>query len=348
MHIAHGTLWKLQSSIIALTMAVIMGAAYATAIGGRAWVGAVVGLTIGSLIAALEVVRLGKVGANILRRQGLLPLIGVTTFLWAVIIIGTLHAARYVFGHSWGATPADHPHSTFIQDIAFAFAVGFLVSFVSRLQGLIGTRTLLYYLAGRYARPVQEDRTILILDLADSTALAERLGALKVQELICQLFFDISEPITEHGGEIHNYIGDAVVVTWPTDEALLNAQCIRCVFAIQELIRRNAERYAQTYGVIPEFRGGLHCGTVVVSEVGDTHRAIDYFGDTMNTTARLQQSCKEFGENLMVSKALISTLELPQSVEVEAIGEIALEGKTQTVEAFGLHYPQDKPLWSKR
>lgn len=346
--IAHGTLWKLQSSLIALAIATILGAAYATAIGGRTWVGALVGLTMGAAITAMEVIRLGKFGSNILRQQGLLPVIAVTTCLWAVVIIGTLHAARSIFGHPWGATPADHPHSTFIQDVAFAFAVGFLVSFVTRLQGLIGTRMLFYYLVGRYAQPVREDRTVLILDLADSTALAERLGPLKVQELICQLFFDISEPISEHGGEIHNYIGDAVVVTWPTNEAILNARCVRCVFAIEELIRRNADRYLETFGVVPEFRAGLHCGSVVVSEVGDTHRAIAYFGDTMNTAARLQQSCKGFGETFMVSKALLSALDLPPGVEAKEMGGITLEGKTQLVEAFGLRYPEGKPLWPMR
>ena len=346
--VTRGALWKLQSSLIALFIAIILGAAYATAIGGRTWVGALVGFTIGAEIAAMEVIRLGSLGAKFLRRQGLLPLIGLTTCVWALAIIGTLHAARLMFGHPWGATPEDHPHSTFVQDVAFAFAVGFLVSFVTRLQGLIGTRMLFYYLVGRYARPVREDRTVLILDLADSTALAERLGALKVQELICQLFFDISEPITEHGGEIHNYIGDAVVVTWLTDEAVLKARCVRCMFAIEELLRKNAGDYFETFGVVPEFRAGLHCGSVVVSEVGDTHRSIAYFGDTMNTTARLQQSCKEFGETFMASRALISAVELPPGVEVKDMGGIALEGKSRAVEAFGLRYAKDKPLWPIR
>lgn len=346
--IAHGTLWKFQSSLIALVMAGILGAAYATAIGGRTWVGALVGLTIGAAIAAMEVIRLGQLGAKFLRRRGLLPVMAVTTCFWALVIIGTLYGARSIFGHPWGATPEDHPHSTFLQDIAFAFAVGFVVSFVTRLQSLIGTRMLFYYLIGRYARPVMEARTVLILDLADSTALAERLGGLKVQELICQLFFDISEPISEHGGEIHNYIGDAVVVTWPTDGAVLNAQCLRCVFAIHKLIDEKAESYSEAFGVVPEFRAGLHCGSVVVSEVGDTHRAIDYFGDTMNTTARLQQSCKEFGETFMASEALISAVELPPGVEVKELGGITLEGKTQAVEAFGLRYPKDRPLWPMR
>ena len=36
-----------------------------------------------------------------------------------------------------------------------------------------------------------------------------------MQELLTRFFFDIDGPIVGHGGEVHAYVGDEVIVTWP-------------------------------------------------------------------------------------------------------------------------------------
>ena len=36
-----------------------------------------------------------------------------------------------------------------------------------------------------------------------------------MQELLTRFFFDIDEPIVAHGGEVHAYVGDEVIVSWP-------------------------------------------------------------------------------------------------------------------------------------
>ena len=54
---------------------------------------------------------------------------------------------------------------------------------------------------------------MMFLDLADSTSLAEKLGELRVHDLITRFFFDIDEPIHDHGGSVLSYVGDEVIVT---------------------------------------------------------------------------------------------------------------------------------------
>jgi adenylate cyclase len=67
---------------------------------------------------------------------------------------------------------------------------------------------------GTYQRPVREQLIVMFLDLADSTSLAEKLGELRVHDLITRFFFDIDEPIHDHGGSVLAYVGDEVIVTW--------------------------------------------------------------------------------------------------------------------------------------
>ena len=177
MSIPRESIWKLQNLLFAAGVAVTLGAAYAPAIGGRPWVGAVNGAVIGSLIAVIGIFVIERFQGRFLNRMNLAIHVGFTTLIWALVIIATLETTRAILDHPWGALPGDHPHNTYLQDVAFALAVGFLVSFVSRLHALIGMRTVFDFLIGKYASPVLEDRTVLILDLADSTTFAEKLGA---------------------------------------------------------------------------------------------------------------------------------------------------------------------------
>lgn len=325
------TLW-----LIAVVIGAVIATAYAVAIDGRPSVGALNGFVIGGGIAALEIYILEGRWGRTLRQLGIPRLMLATTVVWTLLIVGTLEASRAIFGHPWGAGPLDHPHSNVVQDLALAFSVGFLISLLARLQGLIGLPVFINYLIGRYAQPVREDKVVMILDLVDSTALAEKLGDIQVQRLIGRFFSDIADPIIEHDGDIHQYIGDAVVVTWPKERGIADAHCLRCVIEIRKMLAREGERYRSRFGAVPSFRAGMHCGPVVVSEVGDIRRAVAYFGDTMNTSGRLQQRCKDLEEQVLVSEALVSSIELPSDISLTPLGDITLPGKQAPIAVYSL------------
>lgn len=294
------------------------------------------GLIFGGGIAALEIFVIEESRGHFLRRVGMLTLIGVTTVVWALLIIATLETSRAVFGHPWGVTSENVPHNAIVQDVVFAFAVGFLVSFLARLRNLVGPGMLISFLTGHYAKPVREKKVVLFVDLANSTALAEKLGDLKVQSLISSFFLDVSDAITEYDGEIHQYIGDSLVVTWPQEIGIQDAKCLRCIFALRDKIEKRSQYYLDTYGTVPSFRAGLHCGFVVVAEVGDVRRAIALFGDTMNTAARLEQSSRSLGYQMVASGTLVRSLEVPDEMTTLALGDILLPGKEKKIHAFAI------------
>jgi adenylate cyclase len=55
----------------------------------------------------------------------------------------------------------------------------------------------------------------MFLDWAGSTSVTEAMGEVRKQEPLTRFFFDIDEPIVAHGSEVHAYVGDGVIVTWP-------------------------------------------------------------------------------------------------------------------------------------
>jgi adenylate cyclase len=220
--------------------------------------------------------------------------------------------------------------------VAFSFFASLLVLSTFELTRLVGSRVLFNVALGRYRSPVREARVLMFLDLAGSTSLAETMGELRVQGLLTRFFFDIDGAIVAHGGEVHAYVGDEVIVTWPLDDRMSGARCIECFFAIADSIADKAASYRQEFGIVPSFRAGLHAGYVVISECGSSRRQLAYFGDTVNVTARLQEHCKEVGRNLLVSADLLRHMKLKPAFAVEALGEVRLRGRAAAIEVFAV------------
>ena len=290
------------------------------------------GAIIGSGLGLFQVFFMANAVSLPLRRAPFLPSLLVRTAVAALIVLAALVFCRLVFESPVDRTVLD-PFNL-ARDAAFSVAVYVTISFVVMMQRMIGGRVLRNFVLGRYYRPVREDRVFLFLDLADSTALAQRLGDLGVHALISRTFFDIDDVILRHGGEVHRYIGDEVVITWPLADCRDDGRCLNCYRAIQTLIAERAEEYRDTFGVVPVFRAGLHGGPVVAGECGDSKQEIVYFGDTINTAARLRSACKDLGVQFLVSQDLMQAIHVPPAVPLQPCGRIRLGGRSGDTEVF--------------
>ena len=236
----------------------------------------------------------------------------------------------------WHRIEAHWLFDAFPRIVALGFVASLCGGVVFELTRLVGSRVLFNVALGRYRSPVREARVLMFLDLAGSTSLAEAMGELRVQGLLTRFFFDIDAAIVAHGGEVHAYVGDEVIVTWPLDERMSGGRCIDCFFAIADSIAEKADSYRQEFGMVPSFRAGLHAGHVVISECGSSRRQLAYFGDTVNVTARLQEHCKEVGRNLLVSADLLHHMKLKPAFAVEPLGAARLRGRAAATEVFAV------------
>jgi adenylate cyclase len=223
-----------------------------------------------------------------------------------------------------------------IYALPFFAVLAVTIQFVRQMNRMIGANVLGYFVAGVYRRPKAEERIFLFLDLEGSTQLAERLGSARYFELLRRFVDDLTEPVLETEGEIYQYAGDEIVITWPSEVGLRAANCVRCFFEIRAAVGRHAARYEREFGVVPRFRGGLHGGIVTAGELGDLKQQIVFVGDILNTAARLEEYAKRTGLDLVASGALLGRLTLPPDVEATRCGELALRGKESRVAAYGL------------
>ncbi|ENN85847.1 putative adenylate/guanylate cyclase [Rhizobium freirei PRF 81] len=219
----------------------------------------------------------------------------------------------------------------------YAVLVTAVIIFIGRVRELLGRDVFLSLLTGRYRNPTQEERVFLFIDLVGSTAFAEEHGDLKTQEFLGAVFAAMAEPVRRHKGAIDDYIGDAAIITWPLRRGIKNANCVRCVFNILDDIEANSETWLKSYGRVPRLRAALHGGSIVTAEIGVDHHKIAYFGDTVNTVARLESLCKTLERQVLISSDLAKRIELPEAVVKEELGDHAVRGRDQHLGVIALH-----------
>jgi adenylate cyclase len=189
-------------------------------------------------------------------------------------------------------------------------------------------------LLGKYLQPKIETRIVMFMDLKDSTPIAEKLGHQQYFKFIREFIYQISNALIEHGGGIYQYVGDEVVVSWIFSRKNTR-NCMDALIDARRNLQKRGEHFRRRYGIVPEFRVGIHMGDVTVGEIGVIKKDIAMSGDTMNTTARIRSACSELNQKYIVSKDFKENVDL-KAWQTESLGIIDLKGKNHGVELFSL------------
>jgi adenylate cyclase len=244
---------------------------------------------------------------------------------YMVVILGGLMLARVLF-----FPPEAGPFAfdaVFRESIVFSAVMSVVANLVVDMGRLLGFGTLRKLLTGRYVQPKHEQRAFLLIDMRDSTGLAEQLGPMRFHELLNDFFRDVTDAALECDAEIHKYVGDEAILTWPAGRALADGDCLACPFVVQDFIEANRARYTRRFDAVPRFHAAGHFGEIVAGEIGDMRREIAYVGDTLNTAARLLAAAKELGCDVLVSDELLAKAALPPDLRAEKLPTLSVRGR---------------------
>lgn len=247
-----------------------------------------------------------------------------------VILVFGQHIAHLVTGRLAELSAA---YSRFSLTIPLLFIIASFGVLSLRVVGYIGAKNLWNLLIGRYLRPIVERKVFLFLDLKGSTEAVAELGQIRAKAYIGKFLFDISRPISEHRGDIYLYTGDGLIGMWDWRDAVEDNRIVHAVDAIYAVIDREREAYLRDFERVPEFRIGVHGGDVVISEQGDTKRAIGVYGDNINIAARMEQTAKARGDNCVFSADVVSAL-IGQVPGFSQAGEETVKGISIPISIF--------------
>ena len=144
--------------------------------------------------------------------------------------------------------------------------------------------------------------------------------------------------VPEHAayGEIRRYVGDELIATRKSPNGIADMHCVRACFDAPERLTAPSPVYVRDFGTPVHCRAGLHCGPVVTGEMGSVKKEIVFLGDTVNTTARIQEFCRRTGDRVLASAALVDLLELPFGITKRPLGDLRLRGKENDIVLYAL------------
>ncbi|MCB8840226.1 adenylate/guanylate cyclase domain-containing protein [Aurantimonas sp. VKM B-3413] len=198
------------------------------------------------------------------------------------------------------------------------------------LETYVGATTAGRVMAGHVRRGEFEalDAGLLLCDLRGFTELSNRLPGQSMLELLNAYFDRVVPAITEAGGEVIKFMGDAALAFFSTGDAA--SSCIAALGGALKALEGVSD--ISVDGVTLRAGVALHYGKVGYGNIGSGRR-LDFtvIGRDVNLVSRIQSVCSASGIPLLMSERF-ATLIAP--TRVVAIGCHVLPGFVDPVELY--------------
>ena len=186
--------------------------------------------------------------------------------------------------------------------------------------------------------------TVLMSDIRAFTRLSEKEDPITILKWLNEYFGELVPIITSHGGVVDKFEGDSLLSFFgilPTPQSIEESAYQACSTAVEMLgvIKRINERRAERDEPALITGIGINSGPLTAGGLGTTDR-LNYtiIGNTVNTTKRLQEITREFGESgIVISEFTHTALQSKQNeFRFESLGHHAFKGKKEHLELFRL------------
>ena len=162
--------------------------------------------------------------------------------------------------------------------------------------------------------------TAIFADVVGFSSLSRRLSPGLLVKLLNRFFSTADRCAERHGIEKVKTIGDAYLAV-AGGTASQDGDARSALDFARDLVAELRAR-AEEDGIELQVRIGIHCGAAVGGVIGTTRLAYDYWGDTMNIAARLQDQAPPNG--IAVSEAIY--LQTRTIQDYQDAKEMALKG----------------------
>ena len=322
--------WPSLASVLRRVVAgILLGGLYSEVRAGSAVIGSLVGVWMSLTFFGLERFVLRRNAGGLVPPLPFLAYFAFRLALYASVIVTGIAVAVWLASGGFAGIAA--------VDFLFSFSLVVGANLLFSVNDLLGPGVLFAFAAGRYYKPRIEERALLFIDMRASTTIAERLGELRYLDLLNRFVAEVSLAVAEAGGDIHKYVGDEVIATWRLLPGENDTACVRACFAALDRIVARGPEYRRAFGLIPDFRAGLHCGLIAIGELGSLKKEIALIGDAMNAAARIVEACRAADVRILASAVLLERLAaLPARITPRRLGELAMRGKERPLELYAL------------
>ncbi len=185
--------------------------------------------------------------------------------------------------------------------------------------------------------------TVVFVDLRDSTMLGETRMPYDVLFILNQFFNEMTRALTGSGGHYSNFTGDGLMALYGLDTADPRVGATQALRGARDMLARLDQLNTQ---LGDELRAplrigiGIHHGDAIVGALGPPgSQIVTAIGDTVNTTARLENLTKAHNCSLILSRQAAQAAGI-----APAIGELqvaTVKGRAGSVEFYALNEVPD-------
>lgn len=240
-----------------------------------------------------------------------------------------------------------------VEETAFTFAAAvilavavhrarrvFIAQIVSDKERAQVTRILGQFVPEAVARRIVEDdralapqrrrATILCLDIAGFTTIAETMPPEDVIAMLNGFLADANDVVSAAGGVVIDFVGDGFLAAFGTPLVIPSTEQMALKAAEGLIAMVDDKPYG---GRTLKIRIGLATGEVAAGSVGGERRqAFTIYGDTVNLAARLQELNKRFDTRVLLDAD--TALKTDAVSDLRAVGSHAIRGRSATVDLF--------------
>ncbi len=177
--------------------------------------------------------------------------------------------------------------------------------------------------------------TVLFSDIRGFTTLTEELGPQGTVALLNEYFTIMVDCITNEGGMLDKFIGDAIMAIFgtplPHDDD--EDRAVRAALDMLRGLAKYNERRASEGKRPVDIGIGLNTDNIVSGNIGSPKR-MDYtvIGDGVNLASRLESATKQYGAKLLISE--FTKARLKGTYRMREVDKVIVKGKTQPVAVF--------------
>ena len=171
------------------------------------------------------------------------------------------------------------------------------------------------------------DASVVFIDMVGFSNLAKRISPGHLVEVLNSFFNHADACALQHGVEKVKTIGDSYLAVAGGNQPCANSADAAIIFAravLAEVSKIGGE--AGVSGIA--LRVGIHSGPLVGGVIGVTRMAYDYWGDTVNMAARLQNVAPINGiaisESTWLRTRVRAAFGAPQLIALKGVGEVTV------------------------
>ena len=178
------------------------------------------------------------------------------------------------------------------------------------------------------------DVAAIFTDIAGFTSLVETAAPEVLGALLNEYVGGMTDVVFAHEGTVAKVIGDALQILFnaPGDQPDYATRAIACAHDLDAWSEKFRDRWKSqgvNFGVT---RIGIHAGPALVGNFGGS-RFFDYtaYGDTINTTARLETANKLLGTRMCASAVVADGA---KGFQGRPVGDLMLRGRSEPLRAY--------------